>query len=246
MTSVLLDRAPDGAGRYLDWIISGAYWTISLGVLAWLIALIVGTSVGIARTCPNALLKNAGRAYVELFRNIPLLVQMFFAFFVLPEFLPRAIGNSIKHMEPPLASFVPALISLGLYTAARVAEQVRAGIESIPKGQFDAAAALGIRQGKMYLLILLPQSFRIIFPALTSEFMNIFKNTSVALTIGLLELTAQARQVNEYTFRTFEAYGAATIGYLLIALTAFGLMMAIERYLRVPDVAEMKARDVGI
>ncbi|TMJ21595.1 MAG: amino acid ABC transporter permease [Alphaproteobacteria bacterium] len=239
--SLLFEATPDGAGRYLDWIISGLAWTLCLALGAWTIALVVGTLVGVIRTFPDGILPRIGRVYVETFRNIPLLVQMFFWYFVLPELLPARIGMAIKQMDPPWGSFVPALICLGLFTAARIAEQVRAGLQALPKGQAQAANALGFDASGMYRLILLPQAFRIILPTLTNEFMTIFKNTSVALTIGLVELTATAREINENTFRTFEAFGVVTIIYLLIALIAWQVMHRIEQAARLPGIASGKA-----
>jgi glutamate/aspartate transport system permease protein len=240
--SLLFEPTPDGTGRYLDWILSGLGWTLLLALGAWTIALVVGTLVGVARTLPQGILSRIGRVYVELFRNIPLLVQMFFWYFVLPELLPARIGMAIKQMDPPWASFVPALICLGLFTAARIAEQVRAGLQALPRGQIQAASALGFERGGMYRLILLPQAFRIILPTLTNEFMTIFKNTSVALTIGLVELTATAREINENTFRTFEAFGIVTIIYLAIALVAWQIMHRIERAVQLPSLVSGSAR----
>jgi glutamate/aspartate transport system permease protein len=240
--SLLFDTTPDGAGRYLDWIVSGLCWTLSLALGAWTIALVVGTLVGVARTLPKGVLPRLGRIYVETFRNIPLLVQMFFWYFVLPELLPARIGMAIKQMDPPWGSFIPALICLGLFTAARIAEQVRAGVQALPTGQTQAASALGFGRAGMYRLILLPQAFRIILPTLTNEFMTIFKNTSVALTIGLVELTATAREINENTFRTFEAFGVVTIVYLVIALLAWQIMSRIERAVQLPALAGGSAR----
>jgi glutamate/aspartate transport system permease protein len=240
--SLLFEATPDGAGRYLDWIVSGLGWTLFLAFGAWTIALVVGTLVGVARTLPNGILPKLGRVYVETFRNIPLLVQMFFWYFVLPELLPVRVGMAIKQMDPPWGSFVPALICLGLFTAARIAEQVRAGLQALPRGQIQAASALGFARGGMYRLILLPQAFRIILPTLTNEFMTIFKNTSVALTIGLVELTATAREINENTFRTFEAFGVVTIIYLVIALIAWQIMYRIERAVQLPSLASGSSR----
>jgi glutamate/aspartate transport system permease protein len=240
--SLLFETTPDGAGRYIDWILSGLTWTLSLAFGAWAIALVVGTFVGVARTLPGGIWPRLGRLYVETFRNIPLLVQMFFWYFVLPELLPQRIGLAIKQMDPPWGSFVPALICLGLFTAARIAEQVRAGVQALPTGQRAAASALGFSRTGMYRPVLLPQAFRIILPTLTNEFMTIFKNTSVALTIGLVELTATAREINENTFRTFEAYGDVTMVYLVIALLAWLLMYRIERAAQLPGLASGSAR----
>ena len=240
--SLLFETTPDGVSRYIDWIWSGLAWTLSLALGAWTIALIVGTLVGVARTFPGGLWPRLARAYVETFRNVPLLVQMFFWYFILPELLPQRLGLAIKQMDPPWGSFVPALICLGLFTAARIAEQVRAGVQALPAGQRAAASALGFSRSGMYRLILLPQAFRIILPTLTNEFMTIFKNTSVALTIGLVELTATAREINENTFRTFEAYGIVTIVYLAIALIAWQLMYRIERAAQLPSLVSGSAR----
>jgi glutamate/aspartate transport system permease protein len=240
--SVLFEPTPDGAERYLDWIVSGLCWTLLLALGAWTIALVIGTLVGVARTLRGGILPRLGRVYVETFRNIPLLVQMFFWYFVLPELLPVRIGMAIKQMDPPWGSFIPALICLGLFTAARIGEQVRAGLQALPPGQIQAASALGFSPGGTYRLILLPQAFRIILPTLTNEFMTIFKNTSVALTIGLVELTATAREINENTFRTFEAFGVVTIVYLVIALIAWQVMYRIERAVQLPSLVSGRAR----
>src|ERR1700731_2872175 len=240
--SLLFETTPDGVSRYIDWILSGLGWTLSLAIGAWAIALVVGTLVGVARTLPGGIWPRLGRLYVETFRNIPLLVQMFFWYFVLPELLPQRLGLAIKQMDPPWGSFVPALICLGLFTAARIAEQVRAGLQALPRGQTDAAFALGFARGRMYRLVLLPQAFRIILPTLTNEFMTIFKNTSVALTIGLSELTATAREINENTFRTFEAFGVVTMVYLAIALIAWQIMHRIERAMCLPSLAGGSSR----
>src|SRR3984893_19395115 len=176
--SLLFETTPDGVSRYLDWILNGLCCTLCLALGACIIALVVGTLVGVARTLPNGILPRAGRVYVETFRNIPLLVQMFFWYFVLPELLPARFGMAIKQMDPPWGSFVPALICLGLFTAARIAEQVRAGVQALPTGQRAAASALGFGRIGMYRLVLLPQAFRIILPTLTDECRTILKHAS--------------------------------------------------------------------
>lgn len=231
----LFDVTSDG-DRYIDWLISGLGWTMALALFGGVIAFTLGVTVGAARTSSNRAVALAGRIYVQVFRNIPVLVQMFIWYFIVPDLLPDRVGAAIKDMSPPWSSFFPALLCLGLYTASRVAEQVRAGIQALPKGQWEAAEALGLTTLQMYRLILLPQALRIIIPTLTSEAMGLFKNTSVALTIGLMELTAQARQVNEFTFKTFESFGAATLIYLAVALVVYQVMELIERIARVPGL----------
>lgn len=219
--------------EYFGWLLSGLGWTVSVALCAWVIAMIVGSLVGVGRTLPNKAISTLCTAYVELFRNIPLLVQMFIWYFAVPEILPEDAGRWMKR-EMPQPEFVTAVVALGLYTASRVAEQVRAGIETVPKGLSAAATAQGMSTGQVYRHVLLPISFRLIVPPMTSEFLTVFKNSSLALTIGLLELTAQSQQIAEYTFQSFEAYTAATIIYVLIALTATILMSVLERYTRIP------------
>src|SRR5207245_1880567 len=169
-------------------------------------------------TVQNRIVAALARLYVEIFRNIPVLVQMFLWYFVLPEILPASLGNAIKQIPPPWGSFVPALVCLGLYTASRIAEQIRAGIEALPRGQTEAANALGLSGYLTYRHIIVPQALRLIVPSLTSEVMGIYKKTSVAHTIGLIELTAQARQIREATLHNFRPYGAVMRIHLAFAL----------------------------
>ena len=201
---------------------------------AGIIAFLLGSALGVMRTTPNKWAVRLGNAYVEFFRNIPLLVQLFLWFFVLPELLPNALGTAIKQMAPPWASFVPAVIGLGLFTAARVSEQVRAGIQALSRGQGQAGTAIGLTLSQSYRFVLLPMAYRIIMPPLTSETMNLIKNTSVALTIGLVELTAAARSMQEFTFQVFEAFTAATVIYIIVNLIVVNLMRWLEKSIAVP------------
>lgn len=246
MFGMLFEQTADGQ-RYIDWLLSGLGWTLALAFFGWWIAFAVGLVVGIGRTVQNRIVAALARLYVEIFRNIPVLVQMFLWYFVLPEILPISLGNAIKQISPPWGSFFPALVCLGLYTAARIAEQVRAGIEALPKGQTEAANALGLTGYQTYRHVVVPQALRLIVPSLTSEVMGIYKNTSVALTIGLMELTAQARQISEATFQTFTAFGAATLIYLALALIAYRMMVAIDKAVRIPGTSPAKdAIEAGI
>ena len=192
--------------------------------------------MGTLRTTPLAWVRGICTAYVEIFRNIPLLVQMFLWFFVLPELLPEAAGNWMKQMPPPWGSYFPAVLCLGIYTSVRVAEQVRAGIQSLPRGQMMAGTALGLTLPQAYRQVILPQSFRIILPPLTSEFLNCIKNSSVALTIGVMELTARARAMQEFSFQVFEAFTAATIIYVCVTLVVVFGMRWLESRVRVPGL----------
>jgi glutamate/aspartate transport system permease protein len=218
---------------YLGWLLYGLAMTVLLALSSWVIALGLGSIIGIARTLPNAPLRWLATAYVELFRNVPVLVQMFLWFFVLPELLPEGSGRWLKR-ELPYPEFFSAMICLGLYTASRVAEQVRSGITSVPSGLRAAARASGLTLFQTYRYVLLPIGYRIIVPPLTSEFLGIFKNTSIALTIGVMEITASSRQIESYTFQGYEAFAAATALYLSIALLLLFLMRRLEGRTRIP------------
>ena len=218
---------------FFDWLVLGVQWTFAVAHAAWVIALTVGIIVGVGRTLPIRPIAAICTGYVELFRNVPLLVQMFIWYFVVPELVPDDLGRWMKR-DMPNPEYTTAVIALGLYTASRVAEQVRAGIQSIGKGLTSAAYANGFSTAQTYRYVLLPIAFRLIVPPMTSEFLTIFKNSSLALTIGLLELTAQSQQIAEYTFQGFEAYTAATVIYVAIALMATIVMQLLERYTRIP------------
>ena len=179
--------------------------------------------------------------YVTIFRNIPLLVQMFLWYFVFPEIVPDDAGRWIKR-EMPLPEFWTAVICLGLYTASRVAEQVRAGINSISQGQHYAAMAMGLTPVQVYRNVLLPVAYRIIIPPLTSDFLGIFKNSSLALTIGVLELTAMTRQIEEYSYAGFEAFTAATVLYILVTTIVMFAMRIVEKRVAIPGMISLEAK----
>lgn len=231
---IFWEDAPDGVSTYLDTLFYGLGWTVATALSAWLVALVLGAAVGTVRTLPRPLLVRLGNAYVELFRNIPLLVQLFLWYFVLPELLPRTAGDWLKSL--PNASFLTAVVCLGFFTSARVAEQTRAGINALPRGQGLAATAMGLSVGQSYRYILLPQAFRIIIPPLTSEFLNIFKNSAVALVINLPELTAATHTMAENSYQVFEAFTAATLIYAAVNVIIVNLMRLLERYVRVPGL----------
>lgn len=231
--------SPDGQGTYFGTLINGLGWTITTALVAWVFALLLGAIVGTVRTLPSPWAVRLGNGYVELFRNIPLLVQMFLWYFVMPEVVPDALGTAIKQM--PNAPFVTAVVCLAFFTSARVAEQVRAGIGSLARGQQMAGTALGLSTAQTYRYVVLPQAFRIIIPPLTSEFLNIIKNSAVALTIGLLELTARARSMQEFSFHVFEAFSAATVIYILVNVVVVNLMRFIEHRVRVPGLIALGA-----
>jgi glutamate/aspartate transport system permease protein len=225
--------------QYFDWIVSGTLWTIYLSLAASVIAFFLGSLIGILRTLDNKILNFIGTTYVEIFRNIPLLVQMFIWYFVFPELVPKEFGNWLKQ-DLPNPEFSSALFCLGTYTASRVAEQVRSGINSVSSGVGSAGYATGLTTYQLYIYILLPIGYRIIIPPLTSEFLTIFKNSSLALTIGLLELTARSNMIMDWTFQGFEAFTAATVIYVSVTMIVTLIMQRVEKQTQIPGFIRQK------
>jgi len=225
--------------QYFDWIISGTLWTIYLSIASSIIAFFLGSLIGIFRTLDNKILNFIGTTYVEIFRNIPLLVQMFIWYFVIPEIVTDDFGTWLKQ-DLPNPEFSSALMCLGTYTASRVAEQVRSGINSVSSGVGMAGYATGLSTFQLYVYILLPIGFRIIIPPLTSEFLTVFKNSSLALTIGLLELTARSNMIMDWTFQGFEAYTAATVIYVSVTMIVTLIMQRIENKTQIPGFISKK------
>ncbi|HJV06078.1 MAG TPA: amino acid ABC transporter permease [Chromobacteriaceae bacterium] len=226
-----------GSEIYLNWFITGLGWTLAVSLAGWVIALLLGSVLGVMRTVPNRLLSTVATAYVELFRNVPLLVQLFVWYFLVPDLLPEPLQVWFKQdLSPATSAFLSVVVCLGLFTAARVCEQVRTGIQALPKGQGNAALAMGFTLPQVYRHVLLPQAFRIIIPPLTSEFLNIFKNSSVASLIGLMELLAQTKQTAEFSANIFEAFTLATLIYFVLNMSLMGLMGWIERRVRIPGM----------
>jgi glutamate/aspartate transport system permease protein len=216
---------------YLDWMLSAWGWTLSVAVLALAVALLLGSLMGILRTVPDRRLVALGTAWTELFRNIPLLVQIFLWYYVIPELFTPLRG---------LPSFVLVVFALGFFTSARIAEQVRAGIQSLPKGQRYAGLAVGLTLTQTYRYVLLPMAFRIVIPPLTSESMNIIKNSSVAFAVSVAELTMFAMQAGEETSRTVEMYLAVTLLYFFSAFAINRVMLVVEDRVRVPGMVGSK------
>ncbi|CAN5189326.1 amino acid ABC transporter permease [soil metagenome] len=211
-------------------LLLGLYNTLAISACAWVIAVSVGSIIGTIRTTQSPWLVRAGNVYVEVFRNVPLLVQMFIWFFVLPEFI-----TPLKSISYGTFQFTSAVLCLGTFTAARIAEQVRSGIQSLPTGQRYAGMALGLNTVQTYRYVLLPMAFRIIIPPLTSETMNLIKNSTIALTIGYAELTFRGvKEIAEYNFRFFEVYTVLTAIYIVVAMTANRVMAFIEKRVAVP------------
>ncbi len=232
--AIFLAETPSGRTTYLGWLLSGLEVTLALSLSAWILALIVGLFMGVFRTVPNRWLSGMATTYVEVFRNTPLLVQLFIWYFVLPELVPVSIGDAYKGLNPFLQQFLAAMLCLALFTGARVCEQVRSGINSLSAGQKNAGLALGLTLPQTYRHVILPMAVRIILPPLTSEFLNIFKNSAVASTIGLLELAAQGRQLVDYTAQPYESFIAVTVLFMVINTVVMILMHRVEARARVP------------
>lgn len=218
----------DGDITYLQWLLSAWGWTLSVAALALVVALAVGSLMGILRTVPDKRLQFIGNAWTELFRNIPLLVQIFLWYHVIP---------SIFRPLQQFPSFVLVVLALGFFTSARIAEQVKAGIQSLPRGQSYAGLAMGFSLAQTYRFVLLPMAFRIVIPPLTSESMNIIKNSSVAFAVSIAELTMFAMQAQEETSRGIEIYLAVTGLYFISAFAVNRVMLFIEERIRVPGHA---------
>ena len=230
--SVFWQMSPEGDGTYFDMLWHGLVTTLVTAGCAWVLAFLFGSAMGVLRTVPGRAGPGIATAWVELFRNIPLLVQLFLWYFVLPEVLPAAWGTWLKQL--PNAAFYTAVVGIGCYMSARVAVGVAAGIGAISAGQRAAGTALGLTPPQVYRYVLLPVAFRIILPPLTSDMLNTIKNTSVALTIGLAELTQRARAMQEFSFQVFESYTAATLAYCAINLVVTLLARWLERRVQIP------------
>ena len=211
---------------YLQWMLNAWGWTVSVSLTALFVALVLGSIIGTIRTLPDSpSLVRFGNAWVELFCNIPLLVQVFLWYFVLPKMIP-----AMKALPP----FVLIVCALGFFTSARIAEQLRAGIQALPRGQRYAGMALGFTTPQYYRYVLLPMAYRIIMPPLTSESMNIFKNSAVAFAVSIPELAQFYLQAGEETSAQVEIYIGVVILYTISALAVNRVMSFIERKTRVP------------
>jgi len=217
----------DGSGRtYLQWMFDAWGWTLSVAGASWVVAMLFGAVVGTLRTLPNSpWLVRFANAWVELFRNVPLLVQIFIWYFVVPKIFP-----AMKE----LPSFILVVFALGFFTSARIAEQVRAGVQALPRGQRYAGMAMGFTTVQTYRYVILPMAFRIIIPPLTSESMNLLKNSSVAFAVSIAELTMFAMQAQEETSRGIEIYLAVTALYAVSAFAVNRVMAFVEKRVQIP------------
>ncbi|MBI8747709.1 amino acid ABC transporter permease [Pseudomonas aeruginosa] len=228
------------APQYLRWLLDGFLLTLGLALLSCLLATLIGAPLAIARLSRRRLLSWPARAYLALFRNTPLLVQLFFWYFGVPALLPEALVSWLNtpHETPlldwPSFEFLGGAWGLTLYTSAFVAEEFRAGIASVRPEQRAAGLALGLTQRQVWRVVVLPQALRTALPPLLGQYMNALKNSSLAMAIGLAELSYASRQVETETFKTFQAFGIATLLYIgaIALIEAFGQALQQTRRYR--------------
>ena len=220
-------------GQSGRWLLQGLLTTLEISVLAWVLALVLGVVAGAVRTVRYRPLRAAGTFYVEFFRNVPLLVWMFFWYFGVPPLLPRGVQDWLFNHG---AEFWAGTLALGVYHGARFSEVIRSGIQSIPRTQMEASVAIGLTTFQAYRLIVIPIALRLIVPPLTNETLNLLKNSSVALTISVAELTFQTRQVETYTAKAIEALTAGTVIYLLLCVSIAAIMGRVERRFAIPGL----------
>jgi His/Glu/Gln/Arg/opine family amino acid ABC transporter permease subunit len=215
------------------WLLSGLMITLELSALAWILAVALGIVSGALRTVKFRPLRAVATFYVEFFRNVPLLVWMFFWYFGVPPFLPEVIR---EWMFGHGLEFWAGVLALGVYSGARFSEVLRSGIQSIPRTQMEAAAASGLTTFQAYRYVILPVALRLIIPPATNESLNLLKNSSVALTISVAELTFQTRQIETYTAKAIEALTAGTLIYLVLCIGLASIMSWVERRTAIPGL----------
>jgi His/Glu/Gln/Arg/opine family amino acid ABC transporter permease subunit len=221
------------SGQSGGWLLQGVLTTLGISVLAWVLAVALGIMSGALRTVPFRPLRALATFYVEFFRNVPLLVWMFFWYFGVPPLLPRGVQDWLFDHG---AEFWAGMFALGVYHGARMSEVIRAGIQSIPKTQFEASVAMGLTTFQAYRLVIVPIALRLIVPPATSESLNLLKNSSVALTISVAELTFQTRQIETYTAKAIEALTAGTLIYLVLCVSIASIMARVERRFAIPGL----------
>jgi glutamate/aspartate transport system permease protein len=216
---------------YGDWMLQGIWLTLQLGFLAWIIALSLGVFLGTMRAAPWKLLRLVSTIYVEVFRNVPFLVQLFFWFYAGPMIFGKTLQFKINAISG--LNYYSAVVGLGLYTASRVAEHVRAGFASIGQGQYQAVLSTGMTQWQMYWHVMIPHALRLVIPPLTTEFLTIFKNSSVAMTIGVAETTFMSYKIDSDTFHGLEATTGAMFVYLVLGMVVVKTMSYFEKKFRI-------------
>jgi polar amino acid transport system permease protein len=209
------------SGQYFDWLVSGLRVTLELSAVSVVLSFLLGLLIAVMRMSNVGPVRWFAHGYLEFFRNTPLLIQIFFWYFGSYKILPTAVNDWLNSTN---FEFAAAVIALTIYTSAFIAEDIRSGVRSIPKEQMEAARSSGFSYLRSMQYIILPQAVRITIPPLINQFLNLTKNSSLAMTIGVAEITYQARQVESYTFKGFEAFTAATLVYLVLSFVITGLV----------------------
>ncbi len=221
------------SGQSGRWLLQGLATTVELSALGWVLAAALGIVSGAMRTAPWRPLRALATVYVEFFRNVPLLVWMFFWYFGVPPLLPEVIREWLFRHG---AEFWAGMFALGVYHGARMSEVIRGGIQAIPRTQFEAAVAMGLTTFQAYRLVIVPIALRLSIPPATNESLNLLKNSSVALTISVAELTFQTRQIETYTARALEALTAGTVIYLVLCVGIAAIMARVEHRFAIPGL----------
>jgi polar amino acid transport system permease protein len=249
--------------RYSKWLVDGLWITLKISAISMVIALVLGTLLGVGRLSRNRLTRNICAPIIEFFRNTPLIIQLFFWYFgadfvfqflmylagfldvlsgPLSHFLVAKIDGLRLYYNRGESEFFSGIVGLSIYTAAFIAEVVRAGIQSIPPGQLESARSTGLSTIQALRYVILPQAFRIIVPPLITQFLNLMKNSSQAMAIGVMELTYMARQVEAFTFRGFEAFTAATLIYLVMSLIISFVLNRYDSYVSIESMAKRQQK----
>jgi polar amino acid transport system permease protein len=234
MLNYHFDWAVVMSGKYFEWLVSGLKVTLQLSLVGIVFSFLIGLLIAVMRMSHIKPVRWTALAYLEFFRNTPLLVQIFFWYFGSYKVLPQAVNEWLTSTN---FEFAAAVIALTIYTSAFIAEDIRSGVLSIPKEQMEAARSAGFTYLRAMQYIILPQAVRITVPPLVNQFLNLAKNSSLAMTIGVMELTYQARQVESYTFKGFEAFTAATLVYLAISVVITAVMHLYDRRVLNPQRA---------
>lgn len=203
--------------KYRALFIEGLGYTVGVSLGAMVLGLIVGLAGGLARVWPNVWLQEISSLYVEAFRGTPLLVQIYIFYFCVA---------TVVNVDNPL---IIGMFTLAMFSGAYITEMVRAGIESIDPGQWEAARATGLSYSKAMRLVILPQAFRRIIPPVTGQFVSLIKDSSLLSVISVRELTKAAEVVNATTYKTFEAYLPLAVFYLLLTYPLSALTQRLEK-----------------
>lgn len=222
-----LDFSSVMSGHFGQMVVDGATITLQLALGAWLLAMFIALVLVVIRLTAYRPAVWLVRAYVSYHRNVPTLIQLMMWYFAIPTLLPESLQMWINDFN---VEFLFAMLALGLCQAAYFSEDIRSGLRAIPDGQNEAARALGMSYVRTMGSVILPQGIRNALPSVVNHSVLLFKNTSLAMVIGVMELTYVTRDIENQTFRTFEAYLVGTVGYLSISLLLMGAGALLARY----------------